>query len=148
MAGRITVAQVAEQQAAQSEAITQQGTAITQIAEAVAGLTALLTQGQPATSAAVAEKVAETPVVTPRDAMKSHVESKNLRLAKGGALQGSAEVAKAIVRVLQNGTPGHTEVVSVTGEVKSLDSRKVTHVAVVLLAPGHFTTQYVYTPEA
>lgn len=124
-----------------------------ELREIVTGLatvvTGLATQGQPATAAPVAEAVTEAEVapLTPREQMRAEVEAKGLALAKGGALQGSVEVAQAIVRALKVNTPGYTEIVSVQGEVKSLDARHVTHIAVVILAPGHFTTQYVYTPS-
>jgi hypothetical protein len=108
-----------------------------------------LDQGQHNTTTAVAEKVAKAAPapVNPRDQVKSLVEGKGLAFAKGGALQGSVAVAEAIVRVLKANKVGGGEVVSVQGDVKSLDGRKVTHIAVGLSAPGVFFTQYVYTPE-
>lgn len=148
---RLTVAALAEQVASQN---TQTQETLGQITTVLGALAERL-DGQHNTTTAVAEKVtekakakAEKPVeVAPRDALKTAVEAKGLHFAKGGALIGSVAVAEAIVRVLKANKPGSHEVVSVQGDVSSLDGRKVTHVGVVLLAPGVFTTQYVFTPE-
>lgn len=141
MAPRVTVADLAARQDKTDETLASVVNVLGTIAER-------LDQGQHATTAKVAEKVAKTtPTVSPRDKVKSLVESKGLAFAKGGALQGSVAVAEAIVRVLKANKVGGGEVVSVQGDVKSLDGRKVTHIAVGLSAPGVFFTQYVYTPE-
>lgn len=146
MAGRITLAQLAEQLEADRAQNAQQFEAVTNV---LGRLADRLDEGQHATTAKVAEKVAKAAPapVNPRDQVKSLVESKGLAFAKGGALQGSVAVAEAIVRVLKANKVGGGEVVSVQGDVKSLDGRKVTHIAVGLSAPGVFFTQYVYTPE-
>lgn len=148
MAGRITLASLAEQLTADRATNAAQ---FEQVANVLGSIADRLDQGQHNTTAPVAEKAKKakaTPVVVnPRDAVKSLVESKGLAFAKGGALQGSVAVAEAIVRVLKANKVGGGEVVSVQGDVKSLDGRKVTHIAVGLSAPGVFFTQYVYTPE-
>jgi len=148
MAGRLTVAALAEQ-FAQRDAQTQE--TLGNITTVLGALTEAINAGQHNTTAPVAEKVkakATTVEVSPRDAVKAGVEAKGLAFAKGGSLQGSVAVAEAIVRVLKANKVGGFEIVSVQGDIKSFDQRKVTHVAVGLLAPGHFFTQYVYTPEA
>jgi len=152
---RLTVAALAEQ-VAQQNAQTQE--TLGGIVTVLGTLTEALQAGQHNTTTEVAEATskgakkakAETKpvVVNPRDVAKAGVEAKGLAFAKGGALQGSVAVAEAIVRVLKANKVGGFEVVSVQGDIKSMDQRKVTHVAVFLVAPGHFATQYVYTPEA
>ena len=142
MAPRVTTAALAA-------TVAQQGEALTEITN-VLGVIAARLDGQHATPAAVAEKVAKPaqPVLNPREIVKAGVEKKGLAFARGGALLGSVAVAEAIVRVLKANKPGGFEVVSVQGDVKSLDGRHVTHIAVGLVSPGVFFTQYVYTPEA